>query len=774
MLNRRLAVAVLAGTAIVCIVISATPFVGDTIATGAAIRFLAGVFFVAVLPGAAVVLATRPRINAIEVVALGVLVSYVLTQFLVIGAMLMHWSALTSLAWIAAITVATLIVAWRRQDPIEVSPALVALIGVLVIVAGLLYIQGAPYSSSEDQIHSALVRRLAFWPHPTTSGLYFLSGVEPGFYPYPFPAIHYFIALISRAGGLDVLFVYHKLRALWGPVALMAVFMAADGIFDRRMAIVSTITAIVFVLNGTFSVSYNYFWGQLTPFSHASDVALGVLLPLLIVSTIRYATAPPDDRRWWAIAALALTFSLCIVHAREVVQQLVYLAALAAATVIGARDRRTHLRPVLMLLAATVVVAIAYRAWHSSQFGFVNDVVALQREAFESRLHSASWFDLLIGTPSPDAQGGVLLFRGWNPIILLLTPLLLLAFPGRRLVRFVSIAILLYLLIVRVNAFTIPYILASYFEITTSSMRNFIFFIHMLAGVLLWLVSQRAWRMGALGMSALALFAAGLWALFWNDFWLFAHQDVFFLPLIAALLIVLLRDWYREPDGEAPIHTSPGAIVAWATLITLLAVVTFRPGSMMASNAAGTGSPLTVPYADSIPTPGALLAQLGGGSDTPDMPVPFQPQGIVPVTSGPLKNRPIPVPLLAWAATAIPVDSVVLASKFNPYPFSVYLPVRMVAWPSMELTYHNETNALRAYYELWDHALRTHRAQPFFNTGETRDERERLLSALAVDFVAIDPNYYSSLTRILDQYPDLLSREYDDGQWAVYRVKRPA
>lgn len=770
--TRSLSIAVAAlaaiGLAIVVAATAASP-------AGAAALFAASTLAVAVIPGVAVVAATRREVTEIEVFGFGAVVSYVLVQVLTIAAIAFHWPATTSLWLLAAITAIALALAFRRDGTIAISGERLAFLLVLALLSVLLYIQGSPYSSSEDQIHMALVRRLAFWASPNPADLYFLTGVEKGFYPYPFPAIHYFIALITRLSGLDVFFVYHKLRAFWGPAALAMAFLAAEAVFGRRLAVVSAAVAVLFVLNGTFSVSYNFFWGQLTPFSHASDVALGLLLPALIMLTMRYAAADSArDRRWFGAAALLLTGSLCIVHAREVVQQVVYLAALVVATAMTPRDRRAHLWPSVMLLAATIVVAIGYRTWHSSQIGFVNEVVTAQREAFMTRLHASSWFDVLIGSPSTQTQGAQLLFRGWNAITLLMTPLLLIAFPGRRLVRFLGLAILGYLLITRVAVFTIPYILASYFEITTSPMRNFIFFIHFSTGIVLWIVCQRLASGSLARLAGLAAFVVGVIALYRvSETWLFEHQDVFFLPLIAAWIVVLVRDWRRDAQ-EPERATSVRGGVAWAIVIAIFAVATFRAGTMMSSNAAGTGSPLTVPYVESLKTPRELFAQLGSCFDTPDLPLPFQPKGIPVVTSGVVHNCPIPASLIEWATGAVPVNSVVLASKFNPYPFSVYLPVRMVAWPSMELTYHNETRALAAYYQLWDESLRNHRAQPFFNTAETREDRERTLKTLGVDYVAVDPNYYQSLKSILDQFPDLLSREYDDGRWAVYRVKRPA
>ena len=47
--------------------------------------------------------------------------------------------------------------------------------------------------------------------------------------------------------------------------------------------------------------------------------------------------------------------------------------------------------------------------------------------------------------------------------------------------------------------------------------------------------------------------------------------------------------------------------------------------------------------------------------------------------SGPYKACPPSPAFLAFARQHVPVNAVVAASKFNPYPMSVFLPVRMLA-----------------------------------------------------------------------------------------------
>jgi hypothetical protein len=770
-IHGRLIVVTLAAIVLAAIVARALP--ADQ-AFGAACRLLLSALAIGGVPGALLLLACGRgvRINELELFGFGIIVSFVVVQFATIVAVSAHWPMTWTIGLLAIVAAVAAAQAWRTNLAIEVSPGRSAVLGGLLVIGALLYVQGAPYSSSEDQIHVALTRRLAFWPSPSADDLYILSGTPRGFYPYPFPAIHYLIGLVNRVSGLDTLFVYHKLRAFWGPPAIALVYVTAAAIFGGRAAMASVVVAMVFVLNGAFTIGYNYFWGQLAPFSHASDVAMGLLLPGLIALTCRYAIAESSrERAVFAAAGLGLTFSLCIVHAREVVQQLMYLAALLAAA-FTVRRQTGQWRWVAALLVGALAVTLAYRGWHSSAIGFVNDVVDQQRELFLNSLRSKSWFDLLIGVPSLQAQGAQLLFRGWNPIVLLLTPILLIAYPGRMMVRFIAIAILGYLLVTRFQAFTIPYVLASYFEITTSPVRNFIFFIHVMTGVMLWALARSlaAWSV-PLALAGAGVFLAWV-ALLWRigPTWLFEHQDWFFIPAIVFWIAALVYDFRTTRQADDTVR--PRQTLLMLFLLGATAILTFAPAGIMASNAEPTGSALTAKYSASMKTPAVLFAHLGGCVPQPSVRLPFQPAGIEPVETGPFTICPYSESLLRWAREHIRPDAVVATSKINPYPISVYLPVRMVAWPSVELTYHNETRALETYYRFWDASLRKHRSQPFFNAAESTEERRAFLDALGVDFVVVDPHHHAMLAPELEQHPQLLRRVFNEGEWSVYEVTR--
>ena len=88
------------------------------------------------------------------------------------------------------------------------------------------------------------------------------------------------------------------------------------------------------------------------------------------------------------------------------------------------------------------------------------------------------------------------MFHGWNPVVLLASPFTLFALRRRPLAMLVAASVVCYLLIIRFPLLAIPYAYVTYFEILYTPVRNVIFFIHILAGVSLYLVSARLsqWR----------------------------------------------------------------------------------------------------------------------------------------------------------------------------------------------------------------------------------------------------------------------------------------
>jgi hypothetical protein len=120
-------------------------------------------------------------------------------------------------------------------------------LGLLVVVAACLYAQGSPFNGWEDQIHVSIVRRLAALPRLTLDNFYVTPTVV---YTYPFPSTHAFMALVARIGASDALFVYHKLRFFWSPVALLMVYLGARAVFGR-----ATLGSAAMVIAGTLTLA---------------------------------------------------------------------------------------------------------------------------------------------------------------------------------------------------------------------------------------------------------------------------------------------------------------------------------------------------------------------------------------------------------------------------------------------------------------------------------------------------------------------------------------
>lgn len=152
----------------------------DASAALVAARLLVASLAVAVIPGALIVLAWRPRreVTVVELAALGIATSVIVVQILTIAAVVLHRSIEVMLAVLALITLAHGVVAVRRRGVLVRFPrGEWILAGALTLVAALLYVAGSPYGSTEDAIHIAIVRRLRFLDTTALDNIYVVPGV---------------------------------------------------------------------------------------------------------------------------------------------------------------------------------------------------------------------------------------------------------------------------------------------------------------------------------------------------------------------------------------------------------------------------------------------------------------------------------------------------------------------------------------------------------------------------------------------------------------------
>lgn len=721
---------------------------------------------IGMVPGALVLLAlrVRPVLTLFQVVGLGAGVSFASMQLLTIAAMVFQFSAVTSLWIVALLTVActTVILVRGREVRVEVPREELALGLGFAILSVFLYAEGAPYNGVEDNVHVGIVRRLAFLQAPAINNIYSVPDVV---YTYPYPGTHYVMALMARLSGLDALFVYHKLRVLWGPWALILIYGLAWRIFcSRPIAFASAATALVLVLNGGFANVKNFFWAQVVPYSHASDVAMGVMLPALIWLAFEYLLA--DTRRATVIffvCVLALEFMLDIVHIRETVQFLVYFGSFSAALIVVRRHPVMRNRA-LVLVAVSVAMMLAYGTWHSSHVSSIDRLVVDMKQGLVTVAATSTWGQLL-GPPLPLLNGYVTavgpMFYMWNPVVLLLSPLVLVWFRRQPLVLLIGASTLVYLLIIRFPLFAIPYVYATYFEILYTPVRNMIQFIHILTGVIVFVLAVFAARLPLLaGLLASAVGAGALaTAVRYVGPYFERHPDHFYLPLIVAYVLAAAYIVWRRAEAEPASPPPP----RWALMLAVALVV-------LAFAAPAHQTPLKP--AQSYPTP-AVLFDKGvpciGRHDVENTIKPPEMSGDK-VMIGELLSCPPPPPLMAFAESHIPASAVFGVDKYFEYPAPMFMPQQVTVWSSPVTIFRDEHLLFPKYYDHYYRSFRKYRAQPFFNTVETDQERSSYLSDLGVTHILLNPRVYAAMKGVLDAHPGQYRVLYDQQEWAIYQV----
>lgn len=525
------------------------------------VRVVIPAICIGVLPGAALALASVPRrswaLTELFVVAFGM--SVALVQLAVIAALLGHFNAVTMLSGLLLATTALAVIGAARHpraDAVTATGAELAWWTSVIALAAFLYLQGSPYTLGEDYLHIGVIRRLAWLPRPALDNIYFAPGV---IYTYPFPAIHYLMALISRLGDVDAIFVYHKLRLFWGPVALASLVVVGRRVFgSMTVGLACGFTALAFAAAGTFASVPSLIWGQLVPYSHASDVAMGTLLPV----TLAFVTTFLDEdqgreARFFFIGAAGLVLTLSIVHIREIVQLIVYLGTYLV-YLLWTRAERKLLGRAAKLLAATVVIAGAFTVWQETVVTHVGFLVSNERAELVRTLRSSSALELL-QPPLPLLSSFVgyywTMFWGWNPFLLAATALVVMAFRRQRLVWLVGASVLSYVLIIRFPLLGAAYIFVTYFEILFTPVRNVIFFLQLIAGAALFLIAGACGRKGVLRGGLLAVLVCVALGAAWYlpRTFLEQHQDVLLVPVIAMLIWALVRG--RQPAVAPVVRT---------------------------------------------------------------------------------------------------------------------------------------------------------------------------------------------------------------------------
>lgn len=734
-----------------------------------AVRIVCAALTVTCVPGVLLLLLVRlEALTLLEIVGLGTAFGVGITTLVTVFCMTLHvsfwWGGLGLV--VGSVVLGGL--ALRRNGAGALTAVAVPasewwLLGGMAAIAVLLFLRGSPLSPNEDQIHLAVIRRLAALAHPSVSTIYMTPDLV---YTYPFPSTHALFALTSLVGGVDALLVYHKLRFMWGFVALLCVYLTAKKLFgDIRLASICGWTGVALVANGVFGQVAPYMWAQLAPFSHATDVAMGVLLPLMLASTFQYlGSEQTRDRRVFLAASLFLVLTLTTGKIREIVQFIVYLTSfLTASLVFG--PRRPWAARAAVLLVPTLVIVGAYAVYHRltvmEAAGAIVDVNRARILQLWSQMTLRDHFvrPLNDGTIVNNFN---LLFRSVYPLVLLGAPIVFAGFLRRRLLLFVWASIFAYLLIIRIPVVSFAYLLATYYDMLSGPVRNMVFFIYMLTGALVYMAARAlsAVRPLALGLAV----AGGLGYLLPRGVdrlreVVTGQVDVLFVGLIVGLLAALwvsTTRWSQKFEERSRALDRPVPLAACAgVVIASMAVSLYVPASA-----------LTV-----WKTP--ILGQYQAAMLTAASPA-STVEYVVAATGAKLNTKStndVPTPgLIRWMKDHVPAETVVAANLLNATALSTFIPQQVPAWPLASWDPVNYCIVFRRYCGMADASVGKYGVQPFFNDREDRDERVAFLKGFHIAYVVVDPATADLMQPVLDRHPDLFTQEYSEQRWSVWRV----
>ena len=245
------------------------------------------------------------------------------------------------------------------------------------------------------------------------------------------------------------------------------------------------------------------------------------------------------------------------------------------------------------------------------------------------------------------------------------------------------------------------------------------------------------------------------------------------------------EDWRRYPTAALLLTTAIGLWASGFVLPWLVALATrIDPGALDRFAAApfyryaGQCALILVPFVLLTLSPQALplrqsLIEPAGSIPTPAAAFRKDDCVAAKVTH---EGRPDPQvcpptpEVVSWIRTNVAVNAVLATDRWNASLPTVFVPQQVAAFSGLS----NEEEVFPAYVRFYRARMQERRVQPFFNSVESAQERRAFLTALGVTHVLVDPTYYSELLPVFDALPDMLSRRYADGRWAVYEVRTGA
>jgi hypothetical protein len=329
----------------------------------------------------------------------------------------------------------------------------------------------------------------------------------------------------------------------------------------------------------------------------------------------------------------------------------------------------------------------------------------------------------------------------------------------------VGASMLAFALVLRVGALTWAYVYATYFEILYTPVRNVIFFVHLSAGALLYLLAEviaRRSTAATAGLTALTGAALALAYLYLVPVMGRSH-DLLWVPLLLGYSWAAwrLRRRSAEPNAEATSET--------ATARSTTAVISGLTACAAFVSWTASSSPVAALSEKTYSTPAGLMEASGCREDE-SYEVSYTPPGMKPIVVSGLLSCPPPASLIRFAESELSVHAVLAVDKYDTYSSAMFLPQQMDTWPGEGDGLLNQHELFAPYFRFYDAAVSRHGEQPFFNTTETPEERAAFIEALGITHVLVNPRLHSMMMPLLDGVPDKYRQRYDDGRWALYEV----
>lgn len=776
----------------------------------AVLRFFVPLAVTGVLPGLIALVWARPASNLplFDAVAVSGGLSLGLAQLLVFLAVSFGiegkaWGYVFPLAVAGIPGILFFLHADRLPLTIVVRPLNAILLAALAALMAILY-TGGNFSVvswiNEDHMHLGIIRRLIEEHSPAPDNIHFVKGIT---YTYPFPGIHYFYALTSVVAHLDPVFVYDKMGAYWSLMALLALFAFTRTVFrSQRVAMTMLALALGFVLLGPFASVPGFYWGQLSPMPHVSDVAMNVVLPLQLLFVIRFIVVPKGPAaRFYLAAAILMTTMVSAVHVREFIQYVVYMI-LGTAVLVVAGHPKWH-RAVAML-GVSIMIFAGYYVWHRINVPNVTSLISQGHEVFVAHVASLT-FSEFFAPLRPYASGiRQTMYHGLGGLMLVTAPVAAVVFRRRPFVWMMMLSIFLYLAIIRIGILAIPYVYFTFDEILSSTMRNIVFFGYvLLGGGVYWLV----WRVDRLVAGdpvwswVLTATCVGLLVgmLAWlseragtsND--TLADLGLLVLLVAAGLGIVTMcvldaKGTLSPPFkrirtfiyGEGP--RLPGTIfrrrwvVVAVGLVLPAAVFTAKPHESPIHKALREPTPLVAGDVIGQYYPRFAQPVLGARADG------IESKSIcrrAPATEPSDKNFHVPgdgaglvlwcVPsagLVRWLLEHVGPDAIMMINPANAYQAIPFFPGRLVV-PSPLKTLRGWADVLPEVRRAVAGARDRHGGMPIFNGVESAESKFATLNRLSATHLLVDPMYYDPVMNAVRKRPDLFRVVYEESDWAI-------